>query len=235
MVDAVTKNTTQDTGASVDNKSAIQSMIEAKLNIEHHQNEAEKNNLTSQAQLPQLEENFDKLAKENLDYANKNSTEMMQQYAQEFGEQFQIGSKMHCDNSNAVRDLYEKYKAKRGQTDDKEESSATCIMSLLMNNNDDEVLSFKSEEEFKQFLGELAEQGVSFQVTDANDKMECYSNGDGQLRHADNNAVIEPHEKLRSSTLSHDDFLKQEAYKVEQVEAATNTSKSIDMTPRPGR
>ena len=233
MAEAPIESTARGTGSSVDHKSAIHSMIESKLNIEHHQREAEKNNLTSQSQLPQLQESFDKLAEKHPEYANMNSQEMMQQYEQEFNEPFQIGSQMHCDDVNTVRDLYNsKYK----KNDKEEKSLATFIMNLLLKDkDDDEVLVFASEEEFKKFLGELAEQGVRLQVTDANGKMQCYSNGDGQLRHADNNAQIEPHEPLRSSVLSRDDFLKQEAYKAEQSEAATNTSKSVDMTPRPGR
>lgn len=239
MVDAVTENTTQDTDASVDHKSAVHLMIEAQLNTEHHQREADKNNLTSQSQLPDLEKNFDNLAEKHPEYANKNSIDMIQQYEQEFNESFQIGSQMQCDNPNVVNDLYnEKYKKTTEEDDTKEKSVASWVMNLLMkgsNDEEDKELHFESEEQFKEFLAELAEKEVSFEITDANGKMECYSNGDGKLKHADNNAVVEPHETLRSSPMSRDDFLEQEAYKAEQIEAATQASRTMDMTPRPGR
>jgi len=221
---------------AIDKQAEIHTMIETKMNMEFHTKEAEKNNLTSQMQLSNLQKQFDKFAKKYPEYDNKSSQEMMEQYKTEFGEEFQMKSQIECSDPDAVMKLYnEKYapKGKKGDDKDKKESIGAWILQLLSGDKDKEnVLYFNSEKEFKNFLNELAEQGVSFQVMDAKGKMQCYSNGDGNLRHADNGAVMQAHETFRTSNLSHSQFMKQEQFKAEQIAAHHATPGMAPPKPR---
>ena len=91
------------------NEQYIKQAIGFQSNIEHHQQEAAKGNLTSHhAVLPKLEKQLSKCLEFCPSYANKTSKEMIEQYEQEFDKEYQNIHLLDCNKSDVdiVKKIY---------------------------------------------------------------------------------------------------------------------------------